>query len=113
MFGRQSRDRTDEDAHEAADKPDSLGDLTKRSWLYVARKTVREFAEDQCTDLAAALTYYSVLALFPALLALVSLLGLFGQQGKTDELVGVLSDMGAGSVADTIRGPLDQLAQNQ
>ena len=46
-----------------------------------------------------------MLALFPALLALVSLLGLFGQAGKTDQLIGVLSDMGAGSVADTIKGP--------
>jgi len=86
--------------------------LTKQSWRYIVRRTLREFSEDQCTDLAAALTYYSILALFPALLALVSLLGLFGQQGKTDELVGVLSDMGAGSVADTIRGPLQQLTEN-
>ena len=52
-----------------------------------------------------------MLALFPALLALVSLLGLVGQQGKTEELINVLSDMGAGSVADTIRGPLEQLSQ--
>ena len=55
------------------------------------------------------MTYYAVLALFPALLAMVSLLGLFGQAGKTGELITVLSDMGAGSVADTIKGPLDQL----
>ena len=47
-------------------KPDSPTDLTKRSWLYVLRKTLREFMDDQCTDLAAALTYYSVLSIFPA-----------------------------------------------
>jgi membrane protein len=93
-------------------KPESPLKLTKPSWKYIARKTLREFSEDQCTDLAAALTYYSVLALFPALLALVSLLGLFGQAGKTDQLIGVLSDMGAGSVADTIKGPLQQLTEN-
>ena len=98
---------------EAAGKPETPVQLTKPSWKYVARKTFREFADDQCVDLAAALTYYAVLSLFPALLALVSLLGLFGQQGKTDELIAVLSDMGAGSVADTIRAPLDQLTQNQ
>ena len=46
-----------------------------------------------------------MLASFPALLALVPLLGLFGQAGKTDQLIGVLSDMGAGSVTDTIKGP--------
>jgi membrane protein len=95
-----------------AGKPDSPTKLTTPSWKYIARKTLREFSDDQCTDLAAALTYYSVLALFPALLALVSLLGIFGQAGKTEQLVGVLSDMGAGSVADTLKGPLQQLTTN-
>lgn len=94
---------------DASGKPESPTQLTRPSWKYVARKTLREFSDDQCTDLAAALTYYSVLALFPALLALVSLLGLFGQAGKTGQLVDVLSEIGAGSVADTIKGPLEQL----
>ena len=74
-------------APEDAGKPESPTKLTKPSWKYIARKTLREFSDDQCTDLAAALTYYSVLALFPALLAMVSLLGLFGQAGKTDQLI--------------------------
>ena len=69
-------------APDDAGKPDSPTKLTKPSWKYIARKTMREFSDDQCTDLAAALTYYAVLALFPALLAMVSLLGLFGQAGK-------------------------------
>ena len=55
--------------------------------LYVLRRTVREFQHDQCTDLAAALTYYAVLSLFPALLMMVSLLGVFGQGGRTTEAV--------------------------
>ena len=84
MFGTRARrdaddGRSDEASHEAADKPDSPGDLTKQSWFYVVRKTVREFSDDQCTDLAAALTYYSVLALFPAAIAILSLVGLVGQ----------------------------------
>jgi membrane protein len=93
-------------------KPDAPTELEKPSWKYVLRKTMREFSDDQCTDLAAALTYYGVLALFPALLAMVSLLGIFGQEGNTEALVGVLSDVGAGAVADTIREPLSQLTQN-
>lgn len=93
-------------------KPDAPTKLTKPTWKYIARKTLREFSDDQCTDLAAALTYYAVLALFPALLAVVSLLGIFGQAGKTDQLIDVLSQMGAGSVADTIKGPLEQLTAN-
>jgi membrane protein len=96
---------------ESPEKPDAPTQLTKPSWKYILRKTIREFSDDQCTDLAAALTYYAVLALFPALLALVSLLGLVGQQGKTEELINVLSDMGAGSAADTVRAPLEQLTQ--
>ncbi|MBV9830557.1 MAG: YihY/virulence factor BrkB family protein [Marmoricola sp.] len=63
-------------------KPDGPTDLTKRSWKYVLRKTVNEFSQDQCTDLAAALTYYAVLAMFPAMIALVSLLGVVGQGQK-------------------------------
>ena len=42
----------------------------------MVRRTLREFTADECTDLAAALTYYAVLAVFPAAIALLSLLGL-------------------------------------
>ena len=82
------------------------------TWSFVLRKTMREFTADQCTDLAAGLTYFAVLALFPALLAVVSLLGLVGQQGKTQAMLGVLDDVGAGSAAQTIRDPLEQLSQS-
>ena len=67
----------------AENDPASPADLTKQSWMYVARKTAREFTKDECTDLAAALTYYAVLALFPAMIALLSLVGLFGQGQQT------------------------------
>jgi membrane protein len=92
---------------------DSPTDLTKPSWKYVARKTVREFSDDQCTDLAAALTYYSVLALFPAAIALLSLVGLVSQGPQTvDTLVQVLRDMGASSAANTLEPTLTQLSRN-
>ena len=45
----------------------------------VLKRTAVEFKDDNLTDWAAALTYYAVLALFPALLVLVSLVGIFGQ----------------------------------
>ena len=72
-------------------KPDGPTDLAKPTWKYILKKTAREFSKDQCTDLAAALTYYAVLALFPALLAVVSLLSIFhqGQQG-TQALMGIV-----------------------
>jgi len=79
---------------EADQKVDSPTDLDRRSWIYVARKTAREFSDDQCTDLAAALTY-AVLALFPAAIALTSLLGLVG---RGTEAVGQVSTCCAPSV---------------
>lgn len=94
-------------------KPGSPTDITKPSWGYVLRKTAREFSKDQCTDLAAALTYYSVLALFPAAIALLSLVGLVGQGPQTvDTLLGVMRDVGAGSAADTLRPTLESLSHS-
>ncbi len=104
-------DRTDDPDHPA--KPDSPDDLTRPSWTFVARKTVREFSDDQCTDLAAALTYYAVLALFPAALAMLSLVGLVGQGPDTvDALLQVLRSVGAGGVADTIEPTLVELSRS-
>lgn len=76
-------------------KPDSPDDLPKPSWKYLLSKAFHEFGRDQCTDIAAALTYYSVLALFPALLALISMLGVFGNGQET---VGTMLDMVRGFV---------------
>ncbi|MEU1971555.1 YihY/virulence factor BrkB family protein [Microbacterium sp. NPDC019599] len=94
-------------------KPDELTDLHKHSWGYIAKKTLREFSEDECTDLAAALTYYGVLAVFPALLAVVSIIGLFGDpEQTTDLLLGILSGLLSAETIDVIREPLAGLAQS-
>jgi len=91
-------------------KPDSPADLHTRSWRYVARTTVREFVDDQCTDLAAALTYYAVLALAPALLAVVSLLSLVDRPDQVvDDIVDLASDAGAAQQVEGLRPVLDQL----
>jgi membrane protein len=68
-------------------KPDAPTDLKKRTWMHVLRSTMAQFSRDQCTDLAAALTYYAVLAAAPALLALVSVLGLVSNGGQAVERV--------------------------
>jgi membrane protein len=109
----EERERT-APAPDASRKPDSPADLVKPTWGYALRKTVREFMDDQCTDLAAALTYYSVLALFPGAIALLSLVGLVGQQQQTvDTLLQILRDVGASSAAETLEGPLTELAGSQ
>ncbi|QCB93730.1 YihY/virulence factor BrkB family protein [Cellulomonas shaoxiangyii] len=92
-------------------KPDSPGDLKARSWKYVLRKTVREFGKDQCTDLAAALTYYSVLAIAPALLAIVSLLGLVSDPERTVQRILDLVEGIAPGGTDTIQPILENLTQ--
>ena len=97
-------------APDDSSKPDSPTDVTKPSWKYIARKTLREFTKDQCPDLAAGLTYYAVLSLFPALLALVSLLGIFGDAEKTTTaLLDIAKGIAPGSTIDTISGPVQEL----
>ncbi len=94
-------------------KPDSLDDLTKRSWKYVLRKTAHEFTDDQCTDLAAALTYYAVLAIFPAALALVSLLGVFGQASTSvDKVLEILRPLVSQDMLGTVEPALRQIASS-
>jgi membrane protein len=96
---------------EAPGKPDSPDDLHKRSWKYVLQKTIREFSSDQCTDIAAALTYFAVLSIFPGLIAIFSLLGVFGQgQAASDAVLDIVEQVAPGDTADTIRGPIEQIA---
>ncbi|ROP65186.1 membrane protein [Curtobacterium sp. PhB130] len=94
-------------------KPDSPTDLTKPSLMYTLKKTLREFSSDQCTDLAASLTYYSVLALFPGLLAVVSILGLVGQADTTIKtLLDIVGNIGSPQVVELIRGPIENLVRS-
>ena len=112
----QSADLAREDAPRPEDprKPSDIGDLTKRSWKYILRKTAREFSDDQCTDLAAALTYYSVLALFPAILAIVSILGVVGNpQTFVNAALDVIRPLVSPSTLQTIQPAINDLVQSQ
>lgn len=85
-----------------------------RRGLHVARlvltRSVSEFLRDRGPDLAGSLTFYGVLSLFPAVLVMVSLLGVFGQGGRTiDAIMDMLSDIASPEVLDPIRGPVEQL----
>ncbi|MBW0016772.1 MAG: YihY/virulence factor BrkB family protein [Mycobacterium sp.] len=94
-------------------KPGSPGELTRAAWLFVLRKTAREFSNDQCTDLAAALTYYAMLSVFPALLVMVSLLGVLGQGRRTtNALMEAAAGLAPASAIDTLRQPLEQVVEN-
>jgi membrane protein len=78
------------------------------------KRTATEFMEDNLTDWAAALTYYGLLALFPALIAMVSLLGLFGDpKTTTSSLTEIITSIGPESAAQTFSGPIESLTSNQ
>jgi membrane protein len=109
----EQSERTREPDPDDPRKPESPTDLTKPSLLFVLRKTAREFQHDQCTDLAAALTYYAVLSLFPALLFLVSLLGVFGKGRQTvDTVMETASSVVPSDAMNFLRQPIEQLVQS-
>lgn len=91
-----------------AEAPDTPTRLPKRAWVAVLKGSVREFKDDELADRAAALTYYGVLALFPALLVLVSLLGVAGKSA-TDEVLSNLQQLTPGSARDIINRAVEQL----
>lgn len=78
------------------------------------KRTVREYSEDNMSDWAAALTYYGLLSLFPALIALVAILGLFGDpQATTRSLTEIVTRLGPSSAADTFEGPIRSITSNR
>ncbi|MEU1535682.1 YihY/virulence factor BrkB family protein [Streptomyces fagopyri] len=91
--------------------PDSPVKLPKRAWGAALRGALREFKDDELADRAAALTYYGVLALFPALLVLVSLLGVIGRSA-TDKVLVNLRQLTPGSAHDIITRAVEQLRNN-
>jgi membrane protein len=78
----------------------------------VLKRTVREFKEDHLTDWAAALTYYGVLAIFPAILALVSVLGLAGASA-TQTLIDNIGSVAPGPAKDIVTSAVENLQKSQ
>ena len=81
--------------------PDGPTDLKRESWTAALKRTWSEFREDNMSDWAAALTYYSVLAIFPALLAVVSVLGLIGPSA-TQPLIDNINTLAPGPAKDLL-----------
>ncbi|WP_028280306.1 YihY/virulence factor BrkB family protein [Arthrobacter sp. H5] len=94
-------------------KPDDPTDIRRPAWGYVFKRTLREFSKDQCTDIAASLTYYAVLSIFPALLALVSILGVVGQvEATTAQLVTIVDGVAPGADTALLESTVQQLASS-
>jgi membrane protein len=92
--------------------PDGPTALTGSTWRGVAKRTVSEFREDNVTDLAAALTYYGVLAIFPAIIALVSVLGLVGHSA-TQPLIENLGKVAPGPAKSIFTSAIQNLQKSQ
>jgi membrane protein len=92
-----------------AEAPDNPTKLPRRSWPQTLKRTGRQFSEDKLTTWAAALTYYGVLSIFPALLALVSILGLIGKSA-TQPLLNNLNSIAPGPVKNILSSSLHGLS---
>jgi membrane protein len=88
--------------------PDSPTDLPKSSWGAVLRGTLKEFKEDELADRAAALTYYGILALFPALLVLLALLGTVGPSA-TQQVLDNIQKLAPGAARDILSNAVRQM----
>jgi membrane protein len=94
------------------DAPESPAKLSAGSWWAVLKRTVREFREDNLTDWAAALTYYGVLAIFPALIVLVSVLGLVGDSA-TQPLIDNVRTVAPGPAKEIFTNAIENLQGSQ
>src|ERR671910_884893 len=94
--------------------PDDPTDLPKRSWFATLKRTFREFKEDNLTDWAAALTYYAVLSVFPALIALLSIVGLVADPATVSRVITeTVSEIGPATAAETFSGPINDITSNE
>jgi membrane protein len=88
---------------------ESPSDLPKRSWWAALKRTVREFNDDNMFDWAAALTYYSMLSLFPGIVLLTALVGLAGESA-TQTLIDNVRQVAPGQASDTVVNMIRELS---
>jgi membrane protein len=90
------------------------GTDARPSLFATVKRTVSEFSEDNMSDWAAALTYYSLLSLFPALIAMVSIIGLVGDPASTTRAITeMITKLGPSSAAETFAGPIKSITSNR
>jgi YihY family inner membrane protein len=94
------------------DQPERPTQLPGGSWWAAVKRTVREYQVDNLRDWAAALTYYSVLSIFPALLVLISLIDLAGQT-TIQTLLDNLGQVAPGSVNQILAAAIGNLQQTR
>jgi len=105
---------SDTDLKRSGRQPEGPAHARKGSLLQTLKRTMTEFSEDNLTDSAAALTYYAVLSIFPALLAMVSIVGLVGDpQTITKALTDIVGSIGPKSAVDALKGPIQGVTESR
>jgi membrane protein len=116
--GPTDRSRTtdaDDDPTQRRDADYAPTGVERKTGLWpTLKRTAQEFQEDNLTDWAATLTYYGLLSLFPALIVLVSIVGLVGDpESTTNTLTDIVNRVGPDTAASTFEGPIEQLTQSR
>ncbi|HEU4735402.1 MAG TPA: YihY/virulence factor BrkB family protein [Solirubrobacterales bacterium] len=110
----KAKEAAPDSAAEARHDYRPAGAGTGSGFFATLKRTATEFIEDNLADWAAALTYYGLLALFPAVIAMVSLIGLVGDpRSTTESLTEIVTEIGPASAAETFSGPIESIASNQ
>jgi membrane protein len=92
--------------------PQQVSDLPRSATGGVLKRTFREFRDDNLPDLAAALTYYGVLSIFPMIIVIVSVLGLIGHSA-THTLIGNLSKVAPGPARHIFTSAIQNVQSHQ
>jgi membrane protein len=93
--------------------PDAPTDVGRRGWSATLKRTVKEFQKDNVADWAAALTYYGVLSLFPAIIALVSIVGLVMDPKTVTDTLTKLAGQVNPSAVKVLQTPIHQITANR
>ncbi|MBV9819499.1 MAG: YihY/virulence factor BrkB family protein [Solirubrobacterales bacterium] len=110
--GAERRGLDPEAAHRDPAAPDQPTDLPGSAVPGVFKRTLREFSADHLTDLAAALTYYGVLAIFPMIIVIISVLGLIGHSA-TQPLITNLSSVAPGPAKQILTSAITNVASGR
>src|SRR3954451_648059 len=100
--------------HSAEAAPDDPTEIPAGGWWNTAKRAFAEFRDDDMQTWAAALTYYAVLSLFPALIVLVALIGIVGQYPQTsDQILNIVASIGPRSAVNTLRGTIEGVVRDK
>jgi len=102
-----------ERSHSPAAAPDAPTDIPPGGWWNTAKRAWAEFRADDMMTWGAALTYYAVLSVFPALLVMVALIGIVGEYPRTsDAVLDIVASIGPSSAVETLRGTIEGVVRN-